>query len=83
MDDEFAYAQARSERPEDGFVIHVHPYFATQPDRVPYLVLYHLVTVNYGDCASAEDAEAFGASALGLSQEDYYQALCQMADEIG
>ena len=82
MDDEFAYAQPRSERPEDGFIIHVHPYFATQPERVPYLVLYHLATVNYGEFASAEDAEAFGASALGLSQDDYYRTLCQMADEI-
>jgi hypothetical protein len=83
MEDEFAYAQAKSEHPEDGFVMHVHPYFATQPERVPYLVFYHLVTVNYGEFASAEDAEAFGASALGLSQDDYYRTLCQMADEIG
>jgi hypothetical protein len=63
--------------------MHVHPYFATQPDRVPYLVLYQLVAVNYGEFASAEDAEAFGASALGLSQDEYYRTLCQMADEIG
>jgi hypothetical protein len=83
MEDEFAYAQPRSEQPEDGFVMHVHPYFATQPERVPYLVLYHLVAVNYGEFASAEDAEVFGASALGLSQDEYYRALCQMADEIG
>lgn len=83
MEGEFAYAQPRSERPEDGFVIYVHPYFATQPERVPCLVLYHLVAVNYGDFASPEDAEAFGASALGLSQDEYYRTLCQMADEIG
>jgi hypothetical protein len=63
--------------------MHVHPYFATQPERVPHLVLYHLVAVNYGEFASAEDAEVFGASALGLSQDEYYRALCQMADEIG
>jgi hypothetical protein len=83
MEDEFAYAQAKSERPEDGFVIHVHPYFAMQPERVPCLVLYQLVTVNYGEFASAEDAEVFGASALGLPRDEYYRTLCQMADEIG
>ena len=83
MEDECAHPVAKSDRPEEGFVMHVHPYFATQPERVPYLVLYQLVVVNYGEFASAEDAEAFGASALGLSQEEYYRVLCQIADEIG
>jgi hypothetical protein len=47
------------------------------------LVLYHLVLINYGDFASPEDAEIFGSNALGLSKDQYYQALCAMADEIG
>jgi len=83
MEDECAHPVPKGSGPEEGFVMHVHPYFATQPERVPYLVLYQLVAVNYGEFASAEDAEAFGASALGLSDDEYYRALCQMADEIG
>ena len=83
MEDECAHPVPKSNRPEDGFVMHVHPYFSTQPERVPYLVLYQLVAINYGEFASAEDAEAFGASALGLSDDEYYRVLCQMADEIG
>jgi len=79
---EFAHPVARGHRPEDGFLMHVHPYFVTQPERVPCLVLYQLVLVNYGDFASADDAEIFGASVLGLSRDDYYAVLCQMADEI-
>jgi hypothetical protein len=50
---------------------------------VPYLVLYQLVLVNYGEFASPDDAETFGASALGLEREEYYAALCRMADEVG
>jgi len=50
---------------------------------VAYLVLYQLVVVNYGGFASADDAEVFGAHSLGLSREDYYAALCEMADRIG
>lgn len=79
---EFAFASQTGSRPEEGFRLCVHPYFAAQPDRVPYLALYHLVTVNYGEFASAEDAETFGAEALGISKEQYYQTLCQLADEI-
>jgi hypothetical protein len=80
--DECAYPVANGDRPEDGFRLCVHPYFSAQPDRVPLLALYQLVSVNYGAFASPEDAERFGAAVLGIAQEDYYAALCAMADEI-
>jgi len=80
---EFAHPTAKGGRPEDGFTMFVHPRLMTQLDRVPYLVLYQLVLVNYGAFASPDDAETFGANALGLSRDDYYLALCEMADHIG
>jgi len=79
---EFAHPVPKGSRPEDGFVMAVHPVFQADLDRVPWLIFYQLVLVNYGPFASAEDAETFGAHALGLSQDDYYQALCQMADLV-
>jgi len=79
---EFAFPMAGGELPEEGFTIFVHPCFMPHLDRVPYLVLYQLVLVNYGEFVSAVDAETFGASALGLSNEEYYRCLCTMADEI-
>jgi len=79
---EFAHAEPCGERPEEGFVIWVHPFFRTSPDDVPWLVLYHLVTVNYGPFASADDAEMFGAAALGLVRDNYYDRLCVLADAL-
>ena len=49
---------------------------------MPALVLYQLVLVNYGEFASAEDAETFGAAVLGISRDEYYQTLCEMADQL-
>jgi hypothetical protein len=77
---EWAYPKPKGDKPEDGFVIHLHPLFMTQMDRVAYWVLYQLVVVNYGQFASSDDAEIFGAAALGISREQYYQSLCNMAD---
>jgi hypothetical protein len=82
-DDEVAHAAAKGEKPEEGFTIFVHPYFSTQLGRVPFLVLYQLVLVNYGEFASADDAEIFGSHALGISTDEYYETLCALADEIG
>jgi hypothetical protein len=82
LDGEFAHPLPNGDDPEAGFKICVHPLFSTQPDRVPYLVLYQLVLVNYGPFASADDAETFGATVLGLPREAYYAALCEMADQL-
>ena len=83
LEGEFAYPVPKSANPEEGYILHVHPYFATQLEAVPGLVLYQLVLVNYGEFASADDAETFGANALGLSKDDYYQRLCGLADALG
>ena len=82
LEDEFAHAMPNSDDPNDGFKIFVHPYYTLQTERLPYLVLYQLVLVNYGPFASTADAETFGAAALGLSQDAYYQHLCALADSI-
>jgi len=79
---EFAHAEPKGDRPEDGFRMLVHPRFENDLEQVPLLVLYHLVTVNYGDFASGDDAEAYGAAALGMNREDYYAAVCVLADKL-
>jgi hypothetical protein len=80
--DECAYPVPKGERPEDGFRLCVHPYFSVDPARVPLLALYQLVSINYGAFASPDDAEIFGAAAMGIPKEEYYATLCAMADEI-
>ncbi len=79
---ECAHPEPRGARPEEGFAMQVHPYFEADRDRVVPLVLYQLVAVNFGAFASAHDAETFGAAALGLTCDEYYAALCALADEL-
>jgi hypothetical protein len=80
---EFAHTIAPGPQPGQGYVICLHPQYASQLARVSYLVLHQLVLINYGACATADDAETFGALALGLSREDYYQALCELSGQLG
>lgn len=79
---EFACPICLGATPEDGFKLYVHPYFLLEMGNIPHLVLYQLVAVNYGDFASAADAETFGARALGLSEEEYYEELCELVDRM-
>jgi hypothetical protein len=80
---ECAHPMPKGDRPEDGFALYVHPFFLAQLSQVPALALYQLVSVNYGVFASADDAEAFGASVLGLTKDEYYRTLCELADQLG
>lgn len=80
---EFAHPVPKGMTREQGFIIYVHPFYATELARVPYLVLHQLVLINYGESATAEDAETFGSLALGLSKEDYYRALCELSGRLG
>ena len=80
--DECAHAQAKTEDPKDGFTIYIHPAFVSTPPYAVMLVLYQLVVVNYGPFASADDAEAFGAAALNVSKDDYYEQMCWIAGQL-
>jgi len=80
---EFAHPVTKGDHPQDGFIIYVHPLFMMQLEQVPLLVLYQLVLVNYGAFASSDDAETFGAAALGLAKDEYYDTLCRLADGLG
>ncbi len=79
---ELAFPESCGDKPEDGFVMWVHPEFQRQLDLVAYVVLYQLVVVNYGPFASAGDAEAFGAAALGMGPDDYYETLCRFSERV-
>jgi hypothetical protein len=80
---EFAHSVAKGNRPEEGYVLYIHPHYATELPLVPYLALHQLVLINYGESATAEDAETFGALALGLSKDAYYLTLCELSHQIG
>jgi hypothetical protein len=82
LEGEFAHPTPNSNQPEDGFRIFVHPIFMPQLEQVPLLVLYQVVLVNYGEFASPDDAEIFGANALGMSKDEYYDRLCELADQL-
>ncbi len=81
--DEFAFAQPLGFHPSDGYALCLHPFFAGQREIWPLLIAYHIPVINYGSIVDADGAELFGATLLGLEQQAYYQALCELTDSIG
>lgn len=78
----FAKSEAISENPDDGYIIYFHQHLESQPDLLPALILYQSVLVNYGDLATADDAELFGSGVLGLDRDTYYEQIVSLTDAL-
>lgn len=78
----FAVTEEDPDSKERAYIIYIHDFFKDRPEDLPMLVLYHIVTINYGDFAIAEDAELFAASVLAMDKEAYYEKLCAIVDQI-
>ncbi len=78
----FGHAERSGDKASDGYIIYVHEHFEDRPGDLAALVFYLLVTVNYGDFATYNEAEEFGSSAMGMGKEEYYNYICRLADSI-
>ncbi|MBC8202013.1 MAG: hypothetical protein H8E86_08195 [Planctomycetes bacterium] len=76
---EFAMAVAQG----DSYVIAVHDLFKENQESLPWVIAYHLATVNYGEhVIESDEAELFGASLLGMDVEEYYEKICLIIDNL-
>ncbi len=78
----FARTAPISEDPDAGYLISMHAKLAGREDILPGLILYQLVLVNYGDLATANDAELFGATLLDMERDDYYAQIVEITDAL-
>jgi hypothetical protein len=79
---EFGHAEPFGAGPAEGFRLLIHPRFRDRAGVLPLLAAYHIPSINYGEIATCEEAELFGATLLGLEVDDYYRALCELAGEL-
>lgn len=66
----------------DGFLLIVHPALGGQFDALRLIVARHLVEMNYGQVATVEDAEAFGAALLDMPVEAFRRAFALLANRL-
>jgi hypothetical protein len=67
----------------DGRVLYLRPLLRERPDLLPLAVAYMIPLINYGDIISDDHCLQYGATLLGLMEEEYYQRMCALADFIG
>lgn len=61
-------------------ILHVRSRFRVRVESHPYIVAYMAAAINYGPAASGPLCELHGAALMNLSIQDFYDAVCAMAD---
>lgn len=68
---------------EDGRVLYLRPMLADRPDLIPLAVAYMIPLINYGEIITDEHCLLYGATLLGLMEDEYYLKLCEMSELLG
>jgi len=68
---------------QDGRVLYVRPLLRDCPDLLPFAVAYMIPLINYGDIITDEHCLLYGATLLGMMEEEYYHQLCALSDLLG
>lgn len=68
---------------KDGRVLYLRPILRDRPDLVLLAVAYMLPVINYGEVITDEHCLLYGATLLGLMEEEFYRQVCALADFSG
>lgn len=76
-------AADQRDREQDGRVLYLRPLLRGYPDLVVLAVAYMIPVINYGEVVTDEHCLRYGAALLGMMEQDFYEAICRMADLVG
>jgi hypothetical protein len=66
-----------------GRVIYIRPMLGKRPDLLALAVSYVIPVINYGEIIGDEHCQVYGASLMNMSEGEYYDAICHLADFVG
>jgi hypothetical protein len=68
---------------QDGRVLYVRPLLRDRPELLPLAVAYMIPLINYGDIVSDEHCLHYGAALMAMTEPEFYEAICALADFVG
>jgi hypothetical protein len=69
--------------PQDDRVLYLRPMLRDHPELVLLAVAYMIPVLNYGDIIADNHCLLYGATLLGLPEEEFYQRVCAVAEQAG
>jgi hypothetical protein len=67
---------------QNGRVLYLRPVLRDRPELIVPAVAYMLPVINYGEIIQDEHCMLYGATLLGLMEEEFYARICALADFV-
>jgi hypothetical protein len=67
----------------DGRVLYLRPLLRERPDLIVLAAAYLIPLINYGEIIADDHCVLYGATLLGLTEEEFYRQICAMAEHVG
>ncbi len=81
---QFAQPDVDWRNPEqDGRILYLRPTLKDRPELTVLAVAYMIPLINYGEIITDAHCLSYGATLLGMMEDEFYQAICGLADEVG
>ena len=68
---------------QDGRVLYLRPLLREHPNRVVLAVAYLIPAINYGEVITDDHCVLYGATFLGMMEDEFYGRICELADFVG
>jgi hypothetical protein len=68
---------------QNGRVLYLRPALRSRPELILLAVAYMIPVLNYGEVVTDDHCLLYGATLLGLSEDEFYRRICSLADEVG
>lgn len=80
---QFAQPEADIRNPQ-GIMLYVRPILGKRPDYLVKAVAYMIPVINFGSkLITDENCITYGAALFGVSPDDFYDSICEVADWVG
>ncbi len=80
---QFAQPESDPRDPDKAIVLYIRPPLAQRPELVASAIAYMTPAINYGEVITDEHCLIYGAILQGMTEEEFYQHICQLADYTG
>ena len=68
---------------QNGRALYLRPMLREHPEKVVYAVAYMIPLINYDTIISDEHCLAYGATLMGMMEDEFYRKICELADLAG
>jgi len=80
---QFAQPEKDPNSVSPAYLLYLHPRIRDEALFIRQAIAYYMPIINFGDMVTEDLAILYGATLMGMPENSFYTALCEIADAVG